>query len=172
MQSKCLCLTKFDFTQNQFETYLSKFTVPSWHNYFLELSYAVALRSTCISRQVGSVIVKNRKIISTGYNGTPPGMLNCNRHGCKVCDDPLKLSGSKYNTDCICVHAEANAVLQSHSKSLEDASIYVTTKPCNACLLIIIRAGIKHVYYSENYDSDYGDLQAALDSKFNKLKYL
>jgi dCMP deaminase len=116
---------------------------PSWNSYFGELAKQVATRSTCTRKHVGAVIVRDRNILSTGYNGSLIGASHCSDVGCLM-----------ENNHCIrTIHAEANAILQAakHGVSINNASIYITASPCFNCFKLIANAGIKHVYYLEFY---------------------
>jgi dCMP deaminase len=119
-------------------------TRPSWHSYFSTISTDVACRSTCLRRQVGAVIVRDKQILSTGYNGTPMGEEHC-----VVCErERLGIKpGTQYEL-CKSVHAESNAIIQAakHGVSIDGADIYVTDEPCFMCRRMIVNAGIKSVY--------------------------
>ncbi|MFC1483376.1 deaminase [Candidatus Margulisiibacteriota bacterium] len=124
---------------------------PSWDNYFIDIAKVVAMRGNCMKRKVGAVIVKDRRIISTGYNGSPRGIKNCSEGGCERCSS---LTASGKNLDqCICSHAEENAITQAayHGASVKNACIYVTCSPCLTCTKMIINSGIKEVIYLGNY---------------------
>ena len=123
---------------------------PTWEEFFLNIAKVTATRSSCIRRSVGSVIVKNNHIISTGYNGTPKGITNCNEGGCKRCNDYSIKTGEKLD-HCICLHAEENAILHANI-SLEDCDLYCTHRPCIGCMKRIIQVGIKRIYYIEDYN--------------------
>jgi dCMP deaminase len=124
---------------------------PDWDTYFMDIAHVVKRRSNCSRRHVAAVIVRDRRIISTGYNGTPKGVRNCFEGGCPRCasDEP---SGSSLG-DCICAHAEENAIVQAayHGISVRDGSIYVTISPCLMCAKMIINAGIREVVYEDDY---------------------
>lgn len=127
----------------------------SWDRYFMNLAVQVATRSTCPRKQVGAVIVRDRTILSTGYNGSIRGAPHCTDVGCLMED------GHCVRT----VHAEANALIQAarHGTRLEDAEIYVTASPCFGCFKLIANAGITSVYYGEFYrDQRVLDLAAEL----------
>ena len=118
---------------------IKKLARPSWDEYFLEIAKVVATRSTCDRANVGAVIVKNKVILSTGYNGAPRGLPHCNDVGHEIVDG-----------HCIrTAHAETNAIAQAakNGTSIEDASIYLTISPCYDCFKIIVNAGIKEVVY-------------------------
>lgn len=124
---------------------------PSNDEYFMSMAKLVATRSTCIRRQVGAVIVKEKRVLSTGYNGAPKGSRHCEELGCirEILDVP---SGTRHEL-CRGVHAEQNAVVQAayFGVSVKDASIYTTTYPCSMCAKIIINAGITEIVYGEGY---------------------
>lgn len=124
---------------------------PGWDAYFMSIAHVVKSRSSCSRRQVAAVIVKDRRIISTGYNGTPRGVPNCNEGGCARCagDAP---SGSDL-VSCICCHAEENAITQAayHGIAVMGGVIYVTISPCLTCARMMINAGIREVVYEGDY---------------------
>lgn len=124
---------------------------PDWDTYFMGIAQMVALRSNCMKRKVAAVIIKDRRIISTGYNGTPRGVKNCNEGGCPRCNS-LAPSGTKLE-ECLCSHAEENAIVQAayHGIGLRDATIYSTFSPCLICTKMIINAGISEVAYDLDY---------------------
>src|SRR3989338_5523099 len=131
---------------------------PTWDEYFIKIAKLVAKRSSCTSRQVGAVIVRDNMILSTGYNGTPRGIKNCDEGGCPRCEGRVKgtvKSGEKLD-ECVCVHAEENALLQAayNGVSIKGATFYTSLFTCRYCTKHIINAGIKKVYYSEDYDLD------------------
>ncbi len=148
---------------------------PSWDEYFIKIAKLVASRSNCSSRQVGSLIVKDKMIVSTGYNGTPRGIKNCDEGGCARCEDRKngKISSGERLDECICVHAEENALLQAayNGVSLKDAVLYTSLCPCRYCAKHIINAGIKKVYYSENYSLDDISIKLLKDAKIEFEKY-
>jgi dCMP deaminase len=124
---------------------------PDWDTYFMNIAHVVKTRGNCSRRQVAAVVVKDRRLISTGYNGTPRGVRNCCDGGCARCASEAP-SGSGLN-DCICSHAEENAITQSayHGISVKDATMYVTLSPCLTCAKMIINGGIVEVIYDEEY---------------------
>ena len=127
---------------------------PSWDEYFMAIAHVVATRSNCCRRQVAAVIVKDNRIISTGYNGTPRGIKNCNEGRCPRCNSNIP-SGSKLD-ECLCSHAEENAILQAayHGISVNGAILYTTFSPCLICAKMIINCGIKRVIYGSPYTVD------------------
>ncbi|MCS7311692.1 MAG: dCMP deaminase family protein [Acidobacteria bacterium] len=126
-------------------------TRPEWDDYFLHIAKVVALRSNCLKRKVAAIVVKDRRIISTGYNGTPRGVRNCNEGGCARCR-ALGQSGTQLDV-CLCSHAEENAITQAayHGISLQGATLYCTLSPCITCAKMIINAGIAEVVYESPY---------------------
>lgn len=129
---------------------------PSWHEYFMMLAKLVSVRSTCNSRKIGAVIVRNNRILATGYNGAVHGAPHCIDQGPDFC---LRRSigahdAEKYNY-CISSHAEVNAIDQAarFGISLDEAVLYCTLEPCNWCFKQLIQAGIKAIYFEEPYDS-------------------
>lgn len=124
---------------------------PSWDDYFMGIAKVVASRSNCIKRKVAAVIVKDKRVISTGYNGTPRGTRNCSEGGCPRCNSFTE-SGKKLE-ECLCSHAEENAIVQAayHGISIKDSTIYTTFSPCLFCTKMIINAGIKEVVYNADY---------------------
>ena len=124
---------------------------PEWDQYFIEIAKVVALRSNCIKRKVAAVIVKDKRIISTGYNGTPRGVKNCSEGGCPRCN-AIEESGKGLG-ECLCSHAEENAIVQSayHGVCIKDSVIYTTFSPCLMCTKMIINAGIREVVYNVEY---------------------
>lgn len=124
---------------------------PSWDDYFLGIAQVVALRSNCMKRKVAAVIVRDKRIISTGYNGTPRGVTNCNEGGCPRCN-AFEKSGAAL-TECYCSHAEENAIVQAayHGVSIKDGSLYTTFSPCLICTKMIINSGIAEVIFNARY---------------------
>ena len=127
---------------------------PSWNDYFMEIAYVVSKRSTCIRRQVGAVVVKDRRILATGYNGAPTGVKHCDKTGCLR--QELKIPSGERHEICRAVHAEQNAITQAalHGVSVNGADMYVTVTPCFICGKIIVNAGIKKVYIDGDYPDD------------------
>ena len=124
---------------------------PSWDQYFMNIAKVVASRSNCIKRKVAAIIVKDKRVISTGYNGTPRGTRNCNEGGCPRCNS-LATSGTNLE-ECLCSHGEENAIVQAsyHGVSVKDAIIYTTFAPCLQCAKMIINSGIREVIYNMDY---------------------
>lgn len=133
---------------------------PSWDHYFMGIAKVAAMRSNCIKRKVAAVIVRDKRIISTGYNGTPRGIENCNDGGCPRCNS-FGASGVDLG-ECLCSHAEENSIVQAafHGVSVKDATLYTTFSPCLLCTKMIINSGIKEVVYNATYPM--GDLPLKL----------
>jgi dCMP deaminase len=127
------------------------FARPDWDTYFMDIAHVVARRGNCRRRQVAAVIVKDRRIISTGYNGTPRGVPNCFEGGCPRCASDAP-SGENLG-ECICAHAEENAIVQAsyHGIALAGGMIYCTMSPCLMCTKMIINAGLTAVVYEREY---------------------
>lgn len=125
---------------------------PSWDNYFMNIAKVVASRSNCMKRKVAAVIVMDKRIISTGYNGTPRGVLNCSDGGCPRCNNYTE--SGKNLSECICSHGEENAIVQAanHGIAIKGAVIYSTFSPCLLCTKMIINSGIKEVVYNADYE--------------------
>lgn len=126
---------------------------PSWDQYFMQLADLAAHRSNCMKRRVGCVLVREKRVVSTGYNGTPRGMRNCNEGGCTRCNQ-----GSHVGADlgtCLCLHAEENALLEAGRDRIREGSIlYCNTCPCLTCSVKITQVGISEVVYNEAYSVD------------------
>jgi dCMP deaminase len=124
---------------------------PDWDTYFMDIARVVARRSNCRRRQVAAVVVKDRRVISTGYNGTPRGVRNCVDGGCPRCASDAP-SGERLD-ECICSHAEENAIVQAayHGIAVRDSVLYVTLSPCLTCAKMIVNGGIREVVYAEEY---------------------
>jgi len=129
----------------------------------MNIAQAVSLRSDCIRRQVGALVVRDRRIISTGYNGTPRGTKNCGDGGCPRCSS--RIHSGEFLAECLCSHAEENAIVQAafHGISLKDSTLYATISPCLTCAKMIINAGIKTVYYGGNYATHHDKVIKLLD---------
>jgi dCMP deaminase len=136
------------------------FERPSWDEYFMSIARVVATRSNCVKRKVASVITRDRRIVSTGYNGTPRGVRNCNEGGCPRCNSFAE--GGTRLDECLCSHGEENAITQVayHGVSVKDATIYTTLSPCLICTKMIINVGIVEVVYNAHYPM--GDVPLAL----------
>lgn len=124
---------------------------PSWDTYFLEIARLVAKRSTCQRRQVGAVIVKDKRILTTGYNGAPSGLKHCEDTGCLR--EKLKIPSGERHELCRALHAEMNAMLQAalYGISLGGSMMYCTNHPCVICAKMIVNAGIKRIVILSSY---------------------
>lgn len=127
---------------------------PSWEDYFLQLADLVASRSTCLRRQVGAVLVRDERIIATGYNGAPRGISHCLEVGCLREKMGIR-SGERYEL-CRGVHAEQNAIINAayYGVSTKGAVLYCTNQPCLICARMIINAGIDKVVHRGNFTDD------------------
>lgn len=123
-----------------------------WHQYFMKIAKLVAERSTCCRAKIGAVIVKDRNILSTGYNGAPSGLPHCTDVGCLVYKS-ITPDGSMEENCFRTIHAEINAIAQAakHGSSINNADIYITHSPCIHCLKVLINTGIKNIYYQREY---------------------
>lgn len=124
---------------------------PSWDEYFLDITELVKTRSTCMRRQVGAVIVRDKHILATGYNGAPMNCRHCEETGCLR--EQLKVPPGERHELCRAIHAEQNAIIQAAyaGTSVKDGTLYVTTQPCVLCAKMAINAGIKRVVYKGDY---------------------
>ncbi len=124
---------------------------PSWNTYFMDITRLVAKRSTCNRRAVGAIIVKNKRILATGYNGAPSNLKHCTEIGCLR--ETLNVPSGERHELCRGIHAEQNAIIQAayHGFSINDAILYCTNMPCSICAKMLINAGIKKIYYFEGY---------------------
>jgi dCMP deaminase len=126
-------------------------TRPDNDTYFMRMADLVATRSTCLRRQVGAVLVKEKRVLTTGYNGAPKGLRHCAEVGCVRLQNNIE-SGTRHEL-CRGVHAEQNAVIQAayFGVSIKDAIIYTTNFPCSVCAKILVNAGIVEVVYKDDY---------------------
>ena len=133
---------------------------PSWDEYFMNIAKVAATRGNCSRRQVAAVIVRDHRVISTGYNGTPRGVRNCCDGGCPRCSSNAP-SGTALS-ECLCSHAEENAIVQAacYGIAVKGATLYTTFSPCLQCAKMIINAGIAEVIYFQHYTID--DISLAL----------
>ncbi|MFQ5574600.1 MAG: cytidine/deoxycytidylate deaminase family protein, partial [Terriglobia bacterium] len=124
---------------------------PSWDEYFMGIAAHVSLRSTCLRRKTGALIAKEKRILSTGYNGSPRGLAHCSELRCQR--DRLDIPSGERHELCRGLHAEQNAVVQGalHGIEIEGATLYCTHQPCALCAKIIINAGISEVIYGTSY---------------------
>jgi len=127
-------------------------TRPTWHEYFVSITKQVATRSTCLRRKVGAIIVNEKRILTTGYNGAPKGVKNCLEIGTCLRKELGVPSGERHEI-CRGLHAEQNALLQAayYGVNIRGSMIYCTTQPCIMCSKMLINAGISKIYYLEDY---------------------
>jgi dCMP deaminase len=127
---------------------------PSWDQYFVEIAQQVATRSTCLRRAVGAVIVRDKRILCTGYNGPPSGLAHCDEVGCLR--ERLGIPSGQRQEICRGLHAEQNAIIQAalHGVSTQGGTIYVTHQPCVTCAKMIINAGILRVVWLNGYPDE------------------
>lgn len=133
---------------------MSQYQRPDWHDYFMEITHLVATRSTCIRRQVGAIIVKDKRILSTGYNGAPQGMAHCLDIGCLR--DKLNIPSGQRHELCRALHAEQNAIIQAATSGtdISGADIYITHSPCSLCMKMLINSSLQTIYYAEGYPDE------------------
>jgi dCMP deaminase len=129
---------------------------PSWDDYFMEIAHVVAKRSTCLSRQVGCVLVRDRRILTTGYNGPPQGLAHCeDRGGCLRAQ--MGIPRGQRQEVCRALHAEQNAIIQAavHGVPLQGhVTCYNTTLPCVTCTKMLINANIRRIVYRDPYPDE------------------
>lgn len=129
-------------------------TRPSWDEYFMQIARVVATRSTCLRRHVGAVLVKDKRILTTGYNGAPRGLPHCLEVGCLR--EQLGIPSGERQELCRGLHAEQNAIIQAayYGVSIEGATLYCTHQPCITCAKMLINAGIKKIIFEEPYPDE------------------
>ena len=127
---------------------------PSWETYFMDITERVATWSTCLRRTVGAVVVKDKRMLTTGYNGAPSGTRHCRETGCLR--EKLNVPSGERHELCRGIHAEQNAIIQAalHGVSIKDSTLYCTNLPCSICAKMIINAGIKKIVYRSGYGDD------------------
>ncbi|PKN13569.1 MAG: cytidine deaminase [Deltaproteobacteria bacterium HGW-Deltaproteobacteria-4] len=124
---------------------------PSWDEYFMEIARLVASRSTCLRRQVGAVMVKDKNILATGYNGTPSGIRHCSEVGCLR--QQMNVPSGERHELCRGLHAEQNAIIQAakHGVNIDGAVLYCTHSPCIICSKMLINSGVKRIVCTDGY---------------------
>ncbi len=127
---------------------------PDWDNYFMQIATVVATRSTCSRRQVGALLVQNKRILSTGYNGAPSGLSHCLEVGCLR--EKLQVPSGERHELCRGLHAEQNAIIQAavHGVAIKDAVLYCTHYPCSLCAKMLVNAGVRTLVLATNYPDD------------------
>lgn len=125
---------------------------PSWSEYFMEIALLVAKRSTCLRRAVGAVLVRDKRILTTGYNGAPTGITHCADTGCLRAN--LAVPSGERHELCRGIHAEQNAIIQAacHGISVRSAVLYCTHQPCSICAKMLVNVGLQTVYYLNSYE--------------------
>ena len=134
---------------------------PTWDAYFMDIAVLVAKRSTCLRRMVGALIVKDKRILTTGYNGAPSGIRHCVEIGCLR--ETMKVASGQRHELCRGIHAEQNAIIQAayHGVSIRNATLYCTNLPCSICTKMVINAGIGRIYYLEGYADELSEAMLA-----------
>jgi dCMP deaminase len=127
---------------------------PTIDDYFMQMAHLAATRSTCVRRAVGAVIVKEKRVLTTGYNGAPRGMAHCEEVGCLR--EKLKVPSGQRHELCRGVHAEQNAIVQAayFGASIKGATMYITNSPCSVCAKLIVNAGIAKIFYEDGYPDE------------------
>jgi len=127
---------------------------PEWKEYFIGIARLVSKRSTCIRRKVGAVIVRDKRILATGYNGAPTGLSHCEKTGC--IREKMQVPSGQRHELCRGLHAEQNAIIQAayHGISIRGSILFCTTLPCSICLKMLINSGIREIIYEEGYPDD------------------
>jgi len=127
---------------------------PTWEEYFMDITRLVAKRATCLRRQVGAVLVVDKRLLATGYNGAPSGLAHCLEVGCLR--EKNKIPSGERHELCRGLHAEQNAIIQAafHGIRIQGATLYCTNLPCVICTKMIINAGIKEIIYESGYADD------------------
>jgi dCMP deaminase len=141
---------------------------PSYDEYFMEMAYVVAKRSTCLRRKVGAILVKEKHILSTGYNGAPKGLKHCSETGCLRQDQNIP-SGERHEL-CRGLHAEQNAIIQAavFGVSIKGSVLYFTNTPCVVCVKMMINAGVTEIIYGGEYPDNLAKLM--MDESKLKIK--
>lgn len=143
---------------------------PSWTEYFMSIAKLVATRSTCLRRNVGAVLVKDKKIVATGYNGAPTGIRHCEETGCLR--EKLNVKSGEKHELCRGLHAEQNVIIQAayYGVATKGTVLYSTHKPCIICTKMLINAGVKKIFFSEGYPDELADeMLAESDIELEKL---
>jgi dCMP deaminase len=143
------------------------------NEYYMNIAMAVRKKANCMGRKVGAVIVRENRIISTGYNGTPEGMANCTDGGCVRCRDQETYKASTGYDVCICVHAEQNAIIAAarFGNAIEDSVIYSTLRPCFDCSKAALQAKVKAIYYLREWQPRVSELQEQYELLQSKFQY-
>jgi dCMP deaminase len=151
---------------------------PDFDHYFMGIAFAVRTRANCLGSKVGAVIVKDWRVLATGYNGTPSKMKNCLDGGCERCAHPERYESGKGYDVCICVHAEQNALLAAarFGISVDGGTIYSTMRPCFGCTKELLQAGVERVVYIHDWqhpdpehEAEYNRIQTRFPGGINQL---
>jgi dCMP deaminase len=140
---------------------------PSWDEYFMKITCLVAQRSTCLRHHVGAIIVRDKRILTTGYNGAAAGTKDCLSLGCLR--DALNIASGQRHEICRAIHAEQNAIIQGgfHGINIKDSTLYCTHSPCVLCAKMIVNAGIKKVIMGAEYpDNTFKELFSEVGIEF------
>ena len=142
---------------------------PTWDEYFIEMSRVVGSRSTCDRAHIGAVIVKDKRILASGYNGAPSGLKHCVEVSCLR--EKMNIASGERHELCRGLHAEQNAIIQAayHGVSINGADLYCTHLPCSICIKMLINSGIQEIYYEEGYPDDLS-LEMIEESKIKLTK--
>jgi dCMP deaminase len=124
---------------------------PTWDEYFMQMAHVIATRATCLRRSVGALLVRDKRILATGYNGAPSGLPHCEEVGCQRAE--LGIASGERQELCRGLHAEQNAIIQGalHGVSVKDSVLYCTTQPCVICAKMLINAGVKRIVFEGDY---------------------
>lgn len=142
---------------------------PRWDTYFMTLADLASHRSNCMKRRVGAVLVRDNRILATGYNGTPRGVTNCNEGGCIRCN---RGAAGENSFSCLCLHAEENALLEAGRDRIgSNAILYCNTCPCLTCTIKIIQCGVKRVVYNLSYKVDAASADLFKEADVELVKY-
>ncbi|NLC67959.1 MAG: cytidine deaminase [Clostridiaceae bacterium] len=143
---------------------------PTWEEYFMEIVELIKTRSTCLRRQVGALIVKDKRILATGYNGAPMGCKHCTQVGCLR--QQLGIPSGERHELCRGIHAEQNAIIQAaySGVSVKGGTLYVTTQPCILCAKMIVNAGIRKIIFKGDYPDDLA-MSILREAEIRVIKY-
>ena len=143
---------------------------PDWNEYFMEMAELAAKRASCLRRKVGAVLVKNKKVLATGYNGAPKDIEHCEITGCLR--EEMEVPSGERHEICRGVHAEQNLVAQAafHGVKTEGSTVYCTHQPCIICTKILINAGVKKIYYQNAYSDPFAE-KMLRQSDIDFIKY-
>ncbi|MDY6851857.1 MAG: cytidine/deoxycytidylate deaminase family protein [Thermodesulfobacteriota bacterium] len=138
-----------------------KHTRPNWDEYFLQIADLVASRSTCLRRKVGSILVSDKRILATGYNGAPQGLPHCLDIGCLR--EKLGVPSGQRHELCRGIHAEQNVIIQAarYGVSTIGSTLYCTTQPCVICTKMLINSGVRKIYCREGYPDELSEQMLA-----------